>query len=171
MDLTKYTIGDIIYFEDKNEIIVKGEFNRLPAIVKRVKKTTEIGAILEILNTDHDPNLQVFYGYESNPTHYIIALETCTPNLMQFISSPTWKKFKVLPLLKMTTKGLKFLHDKKIVHGNLNPKNVLVSPTGEVAKICNIRLDGELQDLVRNFIFLSFASLTLNLLFSDIQTS
>ncbi len=122
--------------------VFKGTFDSSRAVaVKRVlleffdTASNEIDLLLE---SDFHTNIARYYCKERDNTFMYIALELFDCTLYDFIKHKEGYKSieKVLngkSLLEQMASGLKHLHSLKIVHGDINPQNVLVvvkqSPT------------------------------------------
>ena len=86
----------------------------------------------------------------------IIQTELCTTNLEDYITGKQGGEKMIYfqsscgdGLLHQTTQGLKYLHDKRIIHRNIHPSNVLLTLTSQtktVAKLGGFRYSKLLPD-------------------------
>uniref|UniRef100_A0A914E8N7 Protein kinase domain-containing protein n=1 Tax=Acrobeloides nanus TaxID=290746 RepID=A0A914E8N7_9BILA len=117
---------------------------------------------LRALSTLRHSNVIKYYGYEKKDKLYYIVLDLCIGSLEDFIqetkdriSPEIWDKFQKwnrLEILKQLTDGLAHIHEQKIVHRNLRPKNVLIQTEH----------NGNLVAVISDFVFSKSLELSSN---------
>jgi serine/threonine protein kinase len=110
------------------------ETESLPAAVKCIKAVhfklykNEIKTLREL----NHPNVVRYFATKSVEEVYYIAMEKGHCNLREFMDRNSDKIKMLIKLLHDTCLGLKFLHDRRIVHRDINPNNILVMEENKV---------------------------------------
>jgi hypothetical protein len=93
-----------------------------------------------IASLDH-PNVVQAYSVDSDGDTYFLVMEYVEGrDLRQIVESGGPLSYKVAAeYVRQAAEGLQHGHNRKIIHGNLKPSNLLVSPKGTV-KIANMGL-------------------------------
>lgn len=118
-------------------VVLKGAFQGRAVAVKRLLKhfttiaTHEVALLQE---SDEHPNVIRYFCKEQRDNFLYIALELCPASLADLIESPAawpdlYAGFEPKRALKQIASGLAHLHKLKIVHRDIKPQNILVSPT------------------------------------------
>jgi serine/threonine-protein kinase/endoribonuclease IRE1 len=130
------------YFEDQSQ----------PAAVKCVNADhikiydTEI----EILRQLNHTNIVRYFATQKLADHYYIAMEKGVCNLEEFMNKHPNCSDTLIKLLHDSCLGLQRMHEKRIVHRDLNPRNILVimDINGFVAKLSDFGLSKNLPILL-----------------------
>lgn len=129
--------------------VYRGIWERRPVAVKvllrQMISDCKIDQEIEmLLKLDAHPNIVRYFRKESTPEFVLIALELCSTNLNDFITKDILdlkslekpvRYAKLIDLLKQTTEGLSYLHEKRIIHNDLKPANILLAYLGVNEKI------------------------------------
>lgn len=83
-------------------------------------------------------NIIRFHGICRQPGSVQVVLDYFPRNLTRVIESSSISSWHKIQLALGVAKGMKFLHQNKITHGNLKPANILVDDEFNV-KICDFR--------------------------------
>lgn len=125
-------------------VVLRGEFQGRAVAVKRLLKdfvtiaTHEVALLQE---SDDHPNVIRYFCKEQRDTFLYIALELCPASLYELIDQPLTfpeltRDLDLKKALRQITGGLRHLHKLKIVHRDIKPQNILVSP----AKLGGVRM-------------------------------
>lgn len=93
---------------------------------KRLDKEYGLWALLR------HPNVLPLFGLiddEAIPSTGIVSLHCTLGDLLAFFSDPTRASVNRLPIVKGIAEGLTYMHEKKVVHGDLTMGNVLIEHT------------------------------------------
>lgn len=120
-------------------IVYKGTFNGRPVAVKQIyfKAGQEEQVAQEtkfLLESDgHENIIKCFHVHKAAPV-ILIALEICTITLEKWVDTYrlTYTKEQACNILHQITKGLDFLHDRHVVHLDINPQNILLNLVGDI---------------------------------------
>ncbi|KAF0446141.1 kinase-like protein [Gigaspora margarita] len=102
--------------------------------LKRLKddiQNQNFNSEVEILrNVQGHPNIITFYGVTEDPSkeHQFMILQYADKDLRDYLRE-NFKNLQLIDKLRMaeeTAQGLRFLHTKNIVHGDLNSRNILI---------------------------------------------
>lgn len=118
--------------------------NNLVAIKKIMLNLTnntyqlnEIDIIKEIMNYDH-PNIIKCYDVIEHHNIVYIVMEYCRGgDLSQLLKNNYMKEINIKYYFKQIIDGMKFLHEKNIIHRDIKPKNILISDDKKTIKICD----------------------------------
>ena len=92
----------------------------------------------EIMSQPLHPNIVevigIFPGNKKYPPS--IMLEYCPINLEKAIKESILSKEEIVKIIYQIIEGMKYIHMKTIIHGRLNPTNILITSDGTV-KICD----------------------------------
>ncbi|KAM0753662.1 hypothetical protein T439DRAFT_322550 [Meredithblackwellia eburnea MCA 4105] len=127
----------ILGYGSHGTVVLKGEFQGRAVAVKRLLKdfvtiaTHEVALLQE---SDDHPHVIRYYCKEQRDTFLYIALELCPASLFDLIDQPSSFPELVRGLdskkaLRQIASGIRHLHKLKIVHRDIKPQNILVSPS------------------------------------------
>ena len=91
------------------------------------------------LNLRH-PNVLQLYGLCDTPESIMVVSELMDTNLEEVIRKKKPKRETQLLLALSIVRGVEYLHQHAIVHGDIKPHNILVSSDMLVAKVCDFGL-------------------------------
>jgi len=153
-NIVEFIIGNTTYSYYLNDRIKNGRYgttvykgqnenNQQIVAIKNIKKivddteqnvnNTEISIMKQLIN---EPNIIKFYGDYDNPINKLIVMECATSDLFTKIENTIQEKNKGLniteciKMLKQVLIGIDILHEKKIVHLDIKPENILVMSDG-----------------------------------------
>ena len=147
--LRVYT-DSIIGYGSHGTMVYKGSFGGRDVAVKRMLlefyeiASHEVGLLQK---SDDHPNIIRYYDKESHGEFLYIALELCDASLQEVIEKPL--EYPSLigdsgidppDVLRQITAGLHYLHSLKIVHRDIKPQNILVSPPKALATTTTPRI-------------------------------
>lgn len=85
---------------------------------------------LQIINMQNHPNIlktfKIFYKNETSTLS--VLLEYCHMNLEQAMKNKSLTKAQIVSSILQIAEGVKYIHFRNIIHGNLKPSNVFISP-------------------------------------------
>ncbi|ODM87472.1 Serine/threonine-protein kinase/endoribonuclease IRE2, partial [Orchesella cincta] len=109
--------------------IYKGEFGKRAVAVKRIQcrndEELQKALLLKDSKVGHR-NLLRYHSVQKDIEGVYVALDIYDQTLEQQITNLELDAFTSLWILKQITEGLAYLHQNKMVHGNLNPGNILL---------------------------------------------
>lgn len=96
--------------------------------------------IMNIIKNDPHTNIVGCYDIINQKDIIYIILEYCdSGDLKQIIKNPIKEKY-VQYYFKQLVNGLKYLHNKRILHRDIKPKNILLTNNRRTIKICDFGL-------------------------------
>ena len=126
--------------------IWRGSWSGIPVAVKYPKRTREILQSFELMKKLNNPNiLQVLVFFSKKK--YIVMEYMCRGNLQDYIA---WEGTflameKQIEIATQCARGMLYLENQKIIHGNLTARNVLVGDS-LVCKITGVLGKGMKRD-------------------------
>lgn len=119
--------------------LFQGQFNIKVRIVENISEEQ----VLKLFNLEAHPNVQRILEYELQDSIFYIGLPSFDVSLKEYIKIPFVKRQQIdaISIVKDITAGLKFLHDKKIIHGNISYSNVGINYNEKLALLCNCGFD------------------------------
>jgi serine/threonine protein kinase len=130
--------------EGAGGVVYKGTWYHQTVAIKKLKVADEQSFVREVsvLNRLRHPNVLELYGYcdDSKGYQYIITEFMDKGSLDSIMYSNEIRNFgsKLKSLLDICH-GMKFLHERKIMHRDLKPQNVLVNKDNK-CKLCDFGL-------------------------------
>ena len=130
--------------EGAGGVVYKGLWYQKIVAIKKLKVTDEDAFIREIsiLNRLRHPNVLELYGYsiDSKGYHYIVTEFMDKGSLVHLLYNNKLRSFetKIKSLLDIAN-GMKFLHERSIMHRDLKPQNLLANKDN-ICKICDFGL-------------------------------
>lgn len=122
---------NITPYDDNNELVnAEQEY-----YFKRLRELIE--SEIEILSSLDHPNIIRFYGYTETDGIYYLRMEYCNGgDVYDFLKNPGSEKYRneaggftnsfFYEFVTQTVSGLKYIHDKNIVHRDIKLHNVLI---------------------------------------------
>jgi len=150
-------------------VVYVGNFEGQPCAVKRmhnafievVEKEMEI--LLEISTKHQHQHLLRYFSMDKDDTFVYLASELCATTLHQYVEEnqgyvPFLADYTVSPatmrLMYESASGLSYLHSIGVVHCDIKPRNVLLTPEGQV-KVADMGLSQKLGNEEQSFTFSS----------------
>lgn len=148
-----FTVTDeVIGYGSHGTVVFKGYYDGVPVAVKRMLANFYelAGHEVSLLQqSDHHPNVIRYHCRERTEKFTYIVLELCTCSLADIIEgrgATTGESFSSPPLppeivqlqetpqrlLEQMTQGLAHLHELKLVHRDIKPHNILITPKGRL---------------------------------------
>ncbi|KAF8653391.1 hypothetical protein AX16_003963 [Volvariella volvacea WC 439] len=128
----------ILGFGSHGTVVFQGSLQGRSVAVKRLLQDFVTLASREVSilqESDDHPNVIRYYYQEAHSNFLYIALELCPASLADIIESPNEDKWRDIAIafepkkaLKQITSGLRHLHGLKLVHRDIKPQNILISP-------------------------------------------
>ncbi|KAL0946142.1 hypothetical protein HGRIS_012407 [Hohenbuehelia grisea] len=129
---------NVLGFGSHGTVVFKGSLQGRAVAVKRllIDFVTLASREVSILQeSDDHPNVIRYYYQEASGGFLYIALELCPASLAEVIETPDRDHCHEIALtfdpkraLRQITSGLRHLHALKLVHRDIKPQNILVSP-------------------------------------------
>lgn len=112
-------------------MVFKGKFKGIDIAVKETTSSYEEDILVKV---DNHPNILRFYCKEKDDNYMYIGTELCVGTLEDIVVHKTYDGPPVgdnKEILRQITSGLAHLHSHKVIHGDLKPRNILISaPSG-----------------------------------------
>ncbi|GEM50124.1 serine/threonine protein kinase [Deinococcus cellulosilyticus] len=84
---------------------------------------------------DHPSVVRVFDAFEENHTVYLVMELLLGDTLASLIQSRTFDSTELIVLTRQLLEGLKLLHDAGLIHRDVKPENILLTPSGRAVLI------------------------------------
>lgn len=83
---------------------------------------------LQIINMQNHPNILKTYKifYKNETSTLSVLLECCHMNLERAIKNKSLTKAQIVSSILQIAEGMKYIHFRNIIHGNLKPTNIFV---------------------------------------------
>ena len=129
-------LGTTVYEgQNKNnkQIVAIKKIEKIVNDTEQDVNNTEISIMKQLIDK---PNIIKFYGVYDNPINKLIVMEYATSDLFIKIENTIKNKNKGLniteciKILKQVLIGIDILHEKKIVHLDIKPENILIMSDG-----------------------------------------
>ncbi|GIL90679.1 hypothetical protein Vretifemale_18451 [Volvox reticuliferus] len=144
----------ILGYGSAGTIVYEGVLDGRPVAVKRLlRQFTELARkeIEVLILSDEHPNVVRCFALEEDREFVYLALEKCRSTLSGFLETPAGRIQFVDPDTRQPTprclstlmdvcQGLAALHERGIVHRDLKPHNVLLTESGNRAKLSDMGL-------------------------------
>lgn len=128
---------------NENNHFYDGKLHKKLEVKVIVRYETMKEDIKECLMSFTHQNIQKLYCYESNALNHYYAFQNYDKTLKDYFGSNI-KKHEKLDLMEVTrniANGLKYLHENKIVHGNINMNNIGIDFETKNAILLNCGLE------------------------------
>lgn len=114
-------------------IVYKGAYDEREVAVKVIvnNPSRALNEVEILRKLDQHENVVRFFAAEQEGDKIYIALEFCIITLYQEVHAKIHKPFAPFVLMKCT-EGLAFLHSRGVVHGDINPDNILLNGLGQI---------------------------------------
>ncbi|KAF8802393.1 kinase-like protein [Phlegmacium glaucopus] len=143
MHISPLIVSDtILGYGSHGTTVYQGSFQGRPVAVKRlvqgfVTLATHEASILQ--QSDNHPNVIRYYYQESHRNFFYIALELCPASLADIIESPhEWREimrgFDAKRAMRQVASGLRHLHGLGLIHRDIKPQNILISPASSLTE-------------------------------------
>lgn len=162
-------IGNINYEANKilghgetgevSSVVFSGSFGNIDVAVKkashqnyRISANSTENPDFEFFNKRGHSNIVRLFNIESRDLYYYIAMEICDINYKEFFITKIRKiqllrkKLNCFTVTRNILSGAEYLHRNNIIHGYINPRNVMICGTSMCAKLSDYGLD----NLARN---------------------
>ncbi len=142
----KFALRDIIKEHRYGAVYVleNRQTHQLMVLKKVINKTGGLDESRRLSKLEH-PHLAGVYGTSSNDTAFIIVMEYVSSGSLKDRLAQVRPWSDVLKTMREICDGMAFAHRHEIVHGNLRPTNILMSPDGKV-KLADFGLDEHYAD-------------------------
>lgn len=138
------TKKNVIEREDKLVAIKKINIKNLSENSGRMI-TTEINIMQELIKTHH-PNIVKCYDIINTMDVIYIIMEYCEGgDLSSLLIGKKFKHTYLKYYFKQILNGIEFLKNKKIIHRDMKPKNILLSSNKKNIKLCDFGLAKQLE--------------------------
>jgi serine/threonine-protein kinase/endoribonuclease IRE1 len=137
---TSFVISDeIVGYGSHGTVVFKGEYDGRPVAIKRMLADFYDLAGHEVAllqQSDHHPNVIRYFFRERTEKFVYIVLELCVGSLADLIDGADIRRREELEgllvdpksLLEQVTRGLGHLHAMKLIHRDIKPHNILITP-------------------------------------------
>ena len=119
--------------------IKKISFYNLPDNIK-TKTLSEI----EILKSIDHPNIIKLYEYFFDNNYLFLITEYCNNGDLTSWIKKNNTELEILDVIKQIVEGLNYLHNKKIIHRDIKPQNILLND--KTVKICDFGFSMIIKD-------------------------
>lgn len=120
--------------------LCENSVNHNSLIVKKVVGTRDGYKECTILSNLQHPNVVNIYGTSTDEGVFIILMEYLAGGSLNDRLVNPWEWRKAVKVVKDVCQGMAFIHDNKLVHGNLRPSNILFTRQG-TAKVADCALN------------------------------
>jgi len=103
---------------------LRSEFSRSTDVAERFRREAKIQARL------NHPNLAHLYSFFKEDDSFYIVMEFVNGVPLSRLCPMSWQQ--ALPLIRQILDGLQYAHSLDVLHRDIKPDNIMVSPRGEV---------------------------------------
>eukprot|EP01051_Picozoa_sp_SAG22_P016547 SAG22_NODE_2356_length_2670_cov_6.978996_2_plen_164_part_00 len=108
--------------------------------------------VLMDMGADWHPNLLRYHGKDHDENFVYLASDLCASTLHALVERPDFRAYtadysvapETMQILRETTTGIDFLHSLGVVHCDIKPRNILLTPTNQV-KVSDMGLSKKLD--------------------------
>lgn len=160
---------NVILGHGRKSVVFKGYFGEIDVAVKKVLdtdckalKNAEIDFRTQFKEFGHCNIARIFwigtFGYYDGGITNYIAMENCSINYEQLYQSKERnikaylrRKFKASEVIEQILEGLKYLHRNLLIHGYLDPRNILLCKRMKYVEISDYGFENSNMREVRTF--------------------
>ena len=110
-----------------------------PVVIKILRDTLEASVVTSIRSTlnnlkhsEHRNICRVFNMGKNERGYFIVSEQIIGQNLQEILNDENSHKIHFIDFAVQFSEGLQYLHKNNIIHGNLKPSNIFLTPEGEV---------------------------------------
>lgn len=109
---------------------------------------------------DWHPNLLRYHGKDNDENFVYLASDLCASTLHALVERPDFSPYtadysvapNAMTILREVTTGIDFLHSLGVVHCDIKPRNILLTPADQV-KVSDMGLSKKLAEEESSFTF------------------
>lgn len=124
--------------------VFRGNWLCTDVAVKQIRRGASVSESIQREAMIHSrlrhPNIVTFMGVSIKKKDVLLVTEFVAGSSLQDIIDEEKEVEGIQGLVKDILKGVAYLHEVGVVHGDIKPANILVSPKLNVAKLCDFGL-------------------------------
>jgi len=139
----KYSTVQIAWIKSRQKIAVKKSINNF------LKKSNELKYMIMLKHVNIVQYLCSFPSYlrKKNITYENILMECMPMSLYDYIESTTVvPRFEIKLYTYQILRGLNYMHNMDLCHGNVTTENILLNPKTGIAKLCDFKTTKNLSE-------------------------
>lgn len=143
-----------------SSVVYSGSFGNINVAVKKASHVTyrisgysRENPDFKFFNKRGHSNIVRLFNIESKDLYYYIAMEICDFNYKDFFTTKIRKiqllrkKLTSFTVTRNILSGVEYLHKNKMIHGYINPRNVMICKSSMCAKLSDYGLDNTARNL------------------------